>query len=64
MYRIELRMPVLLLIVLAAWPLLAVGALTLCAAARRTDRELAHADLAPVIALEAAVHAAPHPSAA
>ena len=54
MYRIELRMPVFVLIVIFAWVLVAMAAVTLCAGARKTDAELAGTDLAPVIDFEAA----------
>jgi hypothetical protein len=57
-------MPVLVLIVLFAWLLVAMGALTVCAAARRTDGQIAQAELAPVIDLEAAALASRQHSAA
>jgi hypothetical protein len=44
----------LVLVLLAAWFVIAAFALILCLAARRTDREIASADLAPVIDLQAA----------
>ena len=42
-------MPLLLLIVLGAWLLIITFAVMLCAAARRTDEEIAGTELAPVI---------------
>ena len=44
----------LVLIVVSAWFVIAAFGLILCLAARRTDREIASADLAPVIDLQAA----------
>ena len=44
----------LVLLVLCAWLIVAAFALLLCVAARRTDKEIASADLAPVIELKAA----------
>jgi hypothetical protein len=45
----------IVLVVICVWLLVAVFALLLCAAARRTDREIASADLAPVIDLTSAL---------
>ena len=42
------------LVLISAWLVIAVFAFILCVAARRTDRELASADLAPVIDINAA----------
>ena len=47
-------MPIVL-VILCAWLVVVVFALLLCAAARRTDREIASADLAPVIDLTSAL---------
>jgi hypothetical protein len=47
-------MPIVLLI-LCAWLVVVVFALLLCASARRTDREIAATDLAPVIDLTSAL---------
>ena len=44
----------LVLIVLCAWLVIAIFAVILCMAARRTDRELTGTDLAPVIDIQAA----------
>ena len=42
-------MPLVLLIVLGTWLLIVAFAVLLCAAARRTDDEIAGTELAPVI---------------
>ena len=47
-------MPIVL-VVICAWLLVVAFALLLCVAARRTDREIASADLAPVIDLTSAL---------
>ena len=44
----------LVLVALSAWLILVAFAVILCVAARRTDQEIATADLAPVIDLKAA----------
>ena len=44
----------LVLIVLCSWFVIALFAVILCMAARRTDREISGADLAPVIDIHAA----------
>jgi hypothetical protein len=46
-------MPLLLIVILSAWLLFAAVALVLCLAARRTDEEIAGAELAPVIDIQA-----------
>ena len=47
-------MPLLLPLILVVWLLVALSAIVLCFAARRTDAELASAELAPVIEIQAA----------
>ena len=47
-------MPLLVPIVLAVWLLVALAAVVLCVSARRTDDEIARAELAPVIEISAA----------
>ena len=47
-------MPIVLLVLLCAWLLVIVFAVLLCAAARRTDEEIAGTELAPVIDIQAA----------
>jgi len=47
-------MPLLVLVILCAWVLIVAIALLLCLAARRTDDEIAGADLAPVIEIRSA----------
>ena len=42
-------MPIVLLILFSAWLLVIVFAVMLCAAARRTDDEIAGTELAPVV---------------
>ena len=51
MDRTDTSMPLFVPIILAVWLVVAVVALLLCIAARRTDEELARAELAPVIDL-------------
>ena len=46
-------MPVVLALLIAGiWLLVALAAVTLCAYARRTDDEIARAELAPVVELD------------
>jgi hypothetical protein len=46
-------MPVVLALLIAGiWVLVALAAVTLCAYARRTDDEIARAELAPVVELD------------
>ena len=51
MDRTDTSMPLFVPIILAVWLVVAVVALLLCIAARRTDEELERAELAPVIDL-------------
>ncbi len=44
---------VLVLVILSVWLLVAAVAVVVCLAARRTDEEIAGADLAPVIDIQA-----------
>jgi hypothetical protein len=47
-------MPLLVPILIVVWLLVAVAAVVLCVSARRTDDEIARAELAPVIDISAA----------
>jgi hypothetical protein len=63
MYRTRSGMPLLLPIILAVWLFVAVAAIVLCVAARRTDAEIARAELAPVVEIHAAALSRRHTAA-